>query len=287
LDILHSTGREAGQLAALQEKAFVRTDESVPGTILEDSVVNRFSPIIQVTLGLLTVVGIELGKPGNLGLQNLLGQLLKVYAQGFREGYLRLAPGSTDTVLAANPGSAHVMALGLFHVNEPVEDSIAVGELLKALVKRAEGNQLAHFRMMLLLDFEGARTKYPTDAHLTEALRLRLKKEQGDRLTPDGAAVDRFLTRAENSRTLFAADVERDGKISLERVFNRVTDKWNVQMKVDIFTSNGDRFLNDVHRALVNWVIYLLTPGGLIRVSETMEAARAAEEIRRFIQQNA
>ncbi|MBL0058440.1 MAG: hypothetical protein IPP35_04900 [Elusimicrobia bacterium] len=285
LGYLNSVGRESGQLAALQTGSFASGDTENRRNALADSIRDCFAPAAQSIIGLLMLTGVRFGNPGDVPTGEFVRHLLRVYCARFEEGFRRMAPLSTADAVAANPGTADRWAVGVFHLTSPVETSREAAELLANLMERARAPQGGAARVMALLDFEGAERLYPESSSLLSALRTRLADTFPD--TAERAAADRALLALDAFHLARARDFERDGKISLDRLLSQVRRDWASSGTVQIFTVDRDRILDDVKEELMSWVLYLLVPQGLIRVSDSMEAARSAERIRAFIRQNA
>lgn len=175
--------------------------------------------------------------------------------------------------------------MGVFHVRDSLRDSLAAGELVRSLLERGRQGTSAGFAPVVLLD--GAGFENATARQLSSELQYRLAEEA------PGAPADlrdaALRSLAERLVVVHADAVAQDGRVSLRRLLSWTRSQWAGRTvgTVQIFTRDRDRILDDVRGRLVDWILYLIEPLGLRRLSSSLEDAAAEDRLRRFIASNA
>ncbi|MBL0349413.1 MAG: hypothetical protein IPP68_03420 [Elusimicrobia bacterium] len=284
LGLARSVGREAGQLAALRGGA-VRP--AAPDALLRaraQSAVERFPSLARTLFALLEEAGVT-PVPGKEAERTAFAaDLLMVYAHAFDEGYGRLAVLTTAFAAREAP-DAKGLVVGVFHVRDSLRDSLAAGELVRSLLERGRQGTSAGFAPVVLLD--GAGFENATARQLSSELQYRLAEEA------PGAPADlrdaALRSLAERLVVVHADAVAQDGRVSLRRLLSWTRSQWAGRTvgTVQIFTRDRDRILDDVRGRLVDWILYLIEPLGLRRLSSSLEDAAAEDRLRRFIASNA
>lgn len=282
--LARSVGREAGQLAALRGGA-VRP--SGPDALLRaraQSAAERFPSLARTLFALLEEAGVT-PVPGKEAERSAFAaDLLTVYAHAFDEGYGRLTVLTTASAAREAP-EAKGLVVGIFHVRDSLRDSLAAGELVRSLLEHARQGTLAEFAPVVLLD--GAGFENATVRQLSSEFQYRLAEEV------PGAPADlrdaALRSLAERLVVAHADAVAQDGRISLHRLLSWTRSQWAGRTvgTVQVFTRDRDRILDDVRGRLVDWIIYLIEPMGLRRLSSSLEDAAAEDRLRRAIASNA
>lgn len=282
--LTRSVGREAGQLAALRAGA-VRP--GAPEALLRartQSALERFPSLARTLLSLLEEAGVTPVPGKEADRSAFAADLLRVFGHAFDEGYGRLTVLTTAAAARQAP-TAKGLAVGVFHVRDSLRDSLAAGELVRSLLDHARQGTLAQFAPVVLLDGPGF--EHATARQLSSELQYRLAEEA------PGAPADlrdaALRTLAERLGVAHAEAVSQDGRVSLHRLLSWTRSQWAGQTvgTVQIFTRDRDRMLDDVRGRLVDWIIYLIEPMGLRRLSSSLEDAAAEDRLRRYVASNA
>jgi hypothetical protein len=80
-----------------------------------------------------------------------------------------------------------------------------------------------------------------------------------------------------------------DDRLSLDKILHWVRGRWKDQRlaEVAVFTNDRERLRQDARDSLVDWVIFLIEPRGLMRLSDSLADTNTQERLRRVIASNA
>ncbi len=279
LSLASFAGRRAGESAAWEAPAGSVAAPGLVDRALRDSRTAGFAPMAEVVLAALANGGVDAAVL-NDPLSPILPDLFTRYADAFRRAFQRMTPMSPDDVAKHAPSFPGLSA-GVFHA-PAAEVPSGINALLDILIARGKYGSLDRFLPVFLLDEPGPLMTPAGDAEIALQRRgdFRALSETTRRAVAD--ALRRMLVAE-------AGEFLVEGKISQAKLFGLVTGQAGARPlgQIEIFMTDKSRLLQDASESLVGWILYLITPDGLRRFSESASGMEAEKRIRDFIARHA
>lgn len=279
--LVSSVGGEAGQKAALAAGAVTPSEgaaflQRAPERELRAG----FAPLARTVLALLDTEGVvPLATTPPARLDSLAEDFWFLYRAAFREGTRRMAVWTTENVVSTSESKG--ARAGVFLLQGPVSTSPAAREILRVtLAHRAQGT-LDQFFPAVFLETSpaGAQAK----PYVLAELQHLLEKEFPGLSTETRSE----MAAAWRSRLVVApaGGVRVGNRLSVDKILQWARLQWKDRSleEVALFAQDREALLLDARNALGNWVVYLIEPRGLLRLTGSSGALESETRVRRAL----